>query len=292
MSVTVERSFRGTRAALVSLANPQRGNALSGEMGPELVRVLSDLSRDSDCDAVVLTGQGKYFCTGMDLARVSEVKAQSASTSEGEQSNQNRSEASSDDKPSPLGARTVFESLLNFPKPVICAANGPALGGGTGLLFACDVVIMAESSYIQFPEVKRGIVPALISAVIAPQLGLNATRRMMMLGNRVPATELHRLGAISCVVEAVAEGSEAILAKAMEFVEELSSSAPLAVQMTKKLVNAVSLDCGSAEERLDRASDVFREMIASPEVEYGVGKFLMREKPDWSGFHAERRAKL
>lgn len=76
------------------------------------------------------------------------------------------------------------------PKPVIAKVNGPAMGGGWGLVFTADIILVAKSAFFQFSEVKRGIVPAIISAVVTPQLGLAKTKQLMITGRRISAEEV------------------------------------------------------------------------------------------------------
>merc|ERR1711991_1067359 len=139
--VLLERDTPVPEAATITLNRPARGNALTGSMTAALGRILEALASDDSVRVVVLRGAdgSKYFCTGMDLSATSSMSSSSSSSS-----------------PAP----DVFSLLGTFPKPIVARLHGPCLGGGVGLLFACDVRVATSSLYIRFSEVHRGLVPA------------------------------------------------------------------------------------------------------------------------------------
>lgn len=115
---------------------------------------------------VVLTGAGKYFCTGMDLGSA----------------NQESLQQQIDQGTAGHAFLRILSQIRDFKKPIIARVNGPVMGGGCGVLFATDLRVMLQNSFLAFPEVKRGIVPALISAFIVPQMGLYRTKQYMLTG--------------------------------------------------------------------------------------------------------------
>ncbi|KAJ3075193.1 hypothetical protein HDU98_008919 [Podochytrium sp. JEL0797] len=142
--MSIQASTTGPVLTL-SLNNPKRANALTSQMCNQLLEALDAAEKDPSVRVVVLTGEGKYFSAGMDLARASDG-----------------SNAPFD------AAMAVFRRIKDFPKPTIGRVNGPALGGGVGLLFSTDIRIAVDHAFIQLAEVKRGLIPAIISLVIVP----------------------------------------------------------------------------------------------------------------------------
>ncbi|KAJ3332139.1 hypothetical protein HDU76_001173, partial [Blyttiomyces sp. JEL0837] len=146
--------------ATITLDNERRANSLSAQMVKEFLEALDRLETDDAVRVVIITGKGKYFCSGMDLA------AASSSTSS-----------------SPFdSSKHLFNRLQTFPKPTIALANGPALGGGVGLLLCTDIRLMLSSAYIQLTEVRRGLIPAIISLYIIPEIGRSRARQWFLSG--------------------------------------------------------------------------------------------------------------
>ncbi len=148
-----------------------------------------------------------------------------------------------------------------------------------GLVFTSDIRVATKDSWFCFAEVKRGLVPAIISAYIVPQIGAFRAKEYMLTGKKVSAQKAHELGFIS----AVAENEEHLDRIVNEYVEELCTSAPQATQDVKHLVNHVASH--SHESNLEEVEKVFNKMVHSPEALYGMSCFLQKQRPDWSAFH-------
>ncbi|KAI8851957.1 ClpP/crotonase-like domain-containing protein, partial [Chytridium lagenaria] len=146
----------------VTLDNPKRANALSNEMCVAFLEAMDEAERDDGVRVIVITGSGKYFCSGMDL-----------------------SSASSSTTKTPFdAAHHLFQRLSDHPKPTIAHLNGPALGGGVGLAFSCDLRCAHPSVFFQLAEVRRGLIPAIISLRIIPEVGPRVARRWFMTGEK------------------------------------------------------------------------------------------------------------
>ncbi|KAF9178638.1 EnoyL-CoA hydratase [Haplosporangium sp. Z 767] len=245
--------------ATITLNRPKRGNALSGPMVNQFVDILNLATNDPTVRVIVVTGNGKYFCTGMDLTP-------------------------QDDTPSasdPVAAtQSMFTALSRCPKPTVARMNGPALGGGVGIVFSCNFRIVHSSAYFSMPEVHRGLIPALISEVIVPQLGAFRSKQYMLSGERVPAHEAYRVG----FVTAVAEDMEALDKKVKDYVELLLQGGPGAMRDVKQLVEAVDSRGGDTKVVPAYVRDAFGKMITSEEAAHGIGAFASREKPNWDEF--------
>ncbi|KAF1802000.1 ClpP/crotonase-like domain-containing protein [Mucor lusitanicus] len=249
--------------ATLTLNRPRKGNALTATMNALLLQYLAQIEKDADVRVVVLTGAGKFFCTGMDLSMA-------ASSSSSEQ----------DVKASFSNGLQVFETLYRFPKPVIARVNGPCLGGGVGLVFTTDIRVVHQDAYFALTEVKRGIIPAIISQYIVPELGSQKTREYMLTGRRVSAREAHPF--LSTIAATPQELDQQVLSYATMLLE----SAPGAMANIKRLVDTVS--SGGEAQRASRIRDgvekAYLEMMQSEEAAYGIMAFVTKQKADWSAF--------
>ena len=200
--------------AVVTLARPPvnaTGRALRGE----LTLVFDAMADRDDVRVVILTAQGKVFCAGAD------IKERTLMTGEaGEYGALNRL------------VREMFYSILECPKPVIAAVQGPALGAGMALVLCCDILLASEDAVFAMPEVDVGLAGGV--KFLQRHLNPSKARRMLLTGQRVPAAELYRLGVLE---ECVPAG--ALMPTAMALAAEIASKSPLAVRMLKESFNAV-----------------------------------------------------
>ncbi len=260
--VLVEMGVPVAGAATVTLNRPSRGNSLTSGMLERLTTALGRLEQDPRVLVVVLAARGKYFCTGMDLGGGAPAGLAAGGVAE-----------------------NAFARVARFGKPLVARVQGPCLGGGVGLLFACDIRLAVVGSFVQFSEVLRGLVPALISAVIVPQLGLFKSRQYMMTGEKVSAEQLLRDGQLSRVLpdEAALDGAVAEAARAQ------LQCAPGAAAEVKRVAAYLS----SSHSETDKAAYVaalFARMMSSPEAAHGIVAFAAKQSPDWPSFAA--RSKL
>lgn len=241
--------------ATITFNRPKRGNSLTPSMIEQFGAQLQKFKNDKTIQIIILTGSGKYFCTGMDL----DLK----------------------DKSKLSIGKDIFQQLLDYPKPIIAKVNGPALGGGIGIVFCCDVRIVSEKCYFCFAEVKRGLVPALISAIIAPEIGLFKAKQLMLTGEKVSAKRAYEMGFVSQVVK----DDEELDRMTKWYVDQLMTSAPEAMAMIKRTLNF--LERHLYGENVEYVQKVFGEMIKSKEAQYGMRCFLKKEKPNWIAFHSK-----
>ena len=147
--LTVEQSHQG-KVATVTMRRAEAHNAFNTQLIQDLQAAFTDLQSNERLHAVVLTGDGPSFSAGADLSM---MKASATFSQE-----QNIADT--------LRMATVFDTINNFPCPVVGRINGTAMGGGAGLLAVCDIVIAAENARIAFSEVRLGIAPAVISPYV------------------------------------------------------------------------------------------------------------------------------
>lgn len=250
--------------ATLTLNRPKRGNAITGEMGGAIVSALRKCAEDSSVFAVVLTGAGKYFCTGMDLGQGNQAKLQ-------------------EELESGVAAKRsldMFTALRDFPKPLIVRMNGPAFGGGCGLVFVGDIRIATKGSFICFSEVRRGIVPALISAFIVQQMGEFLSMQYMTTGIRFKVEAMEKKGLLSELVD-----DEATLdLRVAHYCAELKKCAPGAVQATKANVRYCAEHLHG--DNLRHVQETFRKFIHSQEAMHGIAAFARKQDPDWVSYAA------
>jgi len=252
----VERE--GSRVTL-RMNRPEIGNALSGDLAERMLRTLDDLRQDPEVRVLVLTGAGRLFSAGADLKYM--MRMEEASPEE------NVRDAERTGK--------LFGALYDFPRPVIAAVNGPARGGGVGLVAACDFAIAATTANFAFTEVRLGVVPALISPFVLRKMGESRTRRLFLAGATFGAEQAVEWGLLDRVV-----APEELDAAVAEMIGTLRRCAPEAIGRVKDLVRRVS--SSTPDEVLPFTARTIAEMRASPEAREGMTAFLEKRPPRWA----------
>ena len=242
----------------LAMARPEARNALGPELVGALAQGLDKLEADDAVRVVVLTGSGTVFSAGADL---SSMKSQGAADPQA-----NRRNA--------IEMGGLFHRIYEFPKPVVARVPGPAIGGGVGLMAACDIVVAAESAFFSFSEVRLGIVPALISPFCIRRLGASAARRLFLTGEKVTAQRALTLG----LVDEVTPDAE-LDAGVSKVCDSLLQGAPGALATAKRLVAEVS--SLSLEDALPYTADVLARVRASDEAREGIGAFLEKRPAAW-----------
>ena len=197
------------------LTRPDERNAISQQMGEELMLAFAALAADSECRVVVLEGEGKSFCAGADIA---EMRASGGKTFE-----QNLRDAER--------LAEMFRTLDALPRPVIGRVHGHCLGGGVGLVSCCDVTVASDDAAFAFSETRLGIVPAVISPYALRRIGATHARRYFLSGERFDATEARRIGLIS---ERCAESD--LDAAVTRICDEMIAAGPEAIARVKGMI--------------------------------------------------------
>ena len=203
---------------IVTLNRPEAMNAFDREMQAEFPRVLTDLSRDVDARAVVLTGAGRAFSAGGDIASFPKNQAdlyhRRAGLREG---------------------RRLFDELINLHLPVVAAVNGAAVGLGCTVATACNIVFMAETAFFADPHVTVALVAGDGGAITWPALtSLLKAKQYLLTGDRMPAGEALAIGMANFVVPPTE-----LMDAATAFAGRLAALPPQAVQDTKLVLNQV-----------------------------------------------------
>jgi len=252
MSVSLEVS---DHVAVVRLNKPPV-NALDRATRGRLIEVFDEISERTDVRVAILTGTGKYFCSGADLKdRPDPDKA-------GDFLGHNRI------------TRETGNAIRECSKPVIAAVNGPALGAGFGLMAACDIFLASEDASFAMPEINVGLAGGV--SMLRTMFGRSYTRRMFFTGMRVPAAELYRRGVLDEVVPA-----DQLLPLALEIAREIASKSPVAIGYAKQAANMMDLMPQRDGYRFEQN---FTMALAKTEDAQEARKaFLEKRKPVYKG---------
>ncbi len=244
--------------AYVMLNRPEVSNAFNEFLIEELTDCFTGLAEDSTIRAVTLTGKGRHFCAGADLAWMQKVAHYS------------REENIEDSKKMAF----MFQTIDECPKPVVGRINGSAFGGGVGLVAVCDVAVCSSEAVFAFSEVKLGIVPAVISTYVIPKIGVSRARSLFVTGERFPAQEALRMGLVHkvCSPEELDKTVDAQLAL-------LESSGPHAVKAAKELIHRFTQM--EYTDYTDYTVQLIADLRASEEGKEGIQAFLEKRKPVW-----------
>jgi len=241
--------------ATVTVSRPQAMNALNTRFFQEMDGLVAEIAGRADIKVVIITGDGKAFVAGADIAEmVSKTQDEARAFSK-------------------LGQRT-FRSLELLDKPVIAAVNGFALGGGCELALACDFRIASSKAKFGQPEVSLGLIPGYAATQRLPRLiGLGNALFLLLSGEMVGAEDALRMGLVQKVVE-----PEALLPAAFELAKTIVSKGPRAVRLVKRVVRQGILkdfESGCALE-----AEEFGSLFENEGAE-GMKAFLEKRKPEW-----------
>jgi len=246
------------KIAIVSLNRPDVHNAMDEAMMKELTACFKELSKDASSQIIVLTGSGRSFCAGADLTWMKKMVKY-------------KKEENKKDSHILL---ELFETVASCPKPIIGRINGPAFGGGIGLLAACDITISATDNKFGFSEVNLGIIPAVISSYVAPRMTPADMKRLFLTGERFDAATAHDIGLIDIVVP-----PERFDATVDYYIEQLLNSGPQAMKEVKLLIkNLMEMDPKKFKEF---SVEKIAELRVSKEGQEGITAFLEKRKPKW-----------
>jgi methylglutaconyl-CoA hydratase len=244
---------------LLVLNRPDRRNALSRTLMADLGDALTQLACEAKVRCVVLTGAGPTFCAGMDL-KEAEIAARGT---EAEEAAIADVQAISD----------VIQQLHTFEKPTIAALNGDAYAGGAGLALACDFIIASMASKIGYPEVRRGLVAAVVMHDLVHQIGERRARALLLSGESIDASAAERWGLVNRVV-----APELCRSVALALAGSLVACGPHALAATKRLLDEVS----GRPRNLRGPAAVTAAVRVSDEAIEGMRAFLERRRPSWA----------
>lgn len=238
--------------ATVTLDSPANRNALSRQLLAELAAHLQTAIADDAVRVLVLTHTGRVFCSGMDLREARGAGAQAQGVN---------------DLPG------LLQALQVSPKPVVARLAGSARAGGIALVAACDLALAADTATFAFPEVRLGLVPAVLSVPVLPLLAPRAARELFLTGEVFDAERAVRIGLLTAAVP-----GERLDDEVRRHTRMLAAGGPRALESTKRLLAQSSDD---VEQRYAATAALSAEHFASAEGQEGLAAFGEKREPAW-----------
>ena len=265
--------------ARITLDRPDVYNALNDGITYELQDVFKVVAKDEQVRVVVLTGEGKAFCSGQDLKSVSTHAEASVDKSASARATADEEEQGKRSFLESLRKRynPIIRAMCNLPKPVVGRLNGVAAGAGCSLALACDILVASEDATLIEIFVNIGLVPDSGSSFFLPRLaGMAKAFELCSMGTRVKATEALELGLVNKVVPA-----GQLDAAVKEYTDYFAKAPTRAIGLIKKMLNKSAT--ASLEEMLEY--EAYCQEIAGSTLDYkeGVKAFLEKRKPVFVG---------
>jgi isohexenylglutaconyl-CoA hydratase len=243
----------------ITLNRPDARNAMSQQMVVELREAFDALRDDRSIRAIVLSGAGGTFCAGGDIKEM-----QSAFTN-----------PENDDSDRTAQFDGLLQAVQTAPQVVVAKVDGAAMGGGFGLVCVSDVAIAGESALFGLPEVRLGLVPALISPYVIDRIGLTTARKLMLTGARFGGADAFRYGLVHevCTADELDERVNAVL-------EDVRQASPHALAACKALIFRVNrADIATTTAYRAQTLDDLRRGESGQE---GMMAFIQKRKPSWA----------
>ncbi len=247
-------------SALIAIHRPDKRNALSRALIAALHEAFLRAAADPLARSVILTGSGPAFCAGMDL---DELRGSLGTTVEPELIWEDAQRVS-----------TLYELIYALPKPTIAAVNGAAVAGGAGLVTVCDLAVAVPGAKFGYPEVRRGLVAAMVLPHLLRHVGERAARWLLLTGELIDAAEARRIGLINEIAL-----EDQLMETASGWASSLAAGGPKALATTKSLLSrclhraipSAELAKTSAEPRL------------TEECREGLAAFFEKRRAPWTG---------
>jgi methylglutaconyl-CoA hydratase len=238
---------------VLTLNRPDKRNALNISLIEQLATAIERAGGEPGRRVLIMRASGPVFCAGLDLSEAADPASAGRSAE---------------------ALAALYLAICQSPLVTIAAAQGAAYGGGAGLLAACDFVVGSEDLHIGFPEVRRGLVAALVTCLVRRQLGDRWVRELVLLAEPVPAGRALDLGLVNRVVPV-----SGLLTTARGLAQEICKGAPGAIARTKRLLD--DLAPRPIEEELRRALRYHLEARQSAESAEGIAAFREKREPRW-----------
>lgn len=235
--------------AIIRLNRPEKRNALSPELISSLLEKFKSFEADDKVKVVIITGNGKAFCAGVDLEYLNLLR---------------ENDTSANEKDSVL-LSDFFFGVYNFTKPLIAAVNGHAIAGGCGLATACDFIIANPSAKFGYTETKIGFLPAIVSYILLKRISAAKAIQLLLTANLISADVALSIGLID-------EIHDAPMNKAFEIAEKISQNSLWSLIQTKKMIKEISsMKEVSAKNYLKNLNVISR---TSSDFKAGLEKFF------------------
>ncbi|WP_270179517.1 enoyl-CoA hydratase [Alkalihalobacillus sp. CinArs1] len=245
------------KVANISLERPP-ANAVATDVLKELTQILNDLENDSETKVILLTGEGRFFSAGADIKEFTTVDTEEGF---GE-----------------LGGigQTLFDKMEAFPKPIIAAIHGAALGGGLELAMACHIRLATESAKLGLPELQLGLVPGFAGSQRLPELvGKAKAAEMLLTSEPITGQEAANLGLVNQVYS-----EDELLPKAKELAEKIAQKSAVTMRYALELLTyskPAKFNEGVAKEK-----EYFGKAFVSEDGQEGIRAFIEKRKPNFT----------
>jgi methylglutaconyl-CoA hydratase len=246
-------------AVVITLNRADKRNALSRALIAALTDAFTLARADAAARCVILTAAGNVFCAGMDLAELQESLATPP-------------EATPvwDDA---LRLARLYDLIYTLPKPTIAAVNGAAVAGGAGLVTVCDLALAVPQAKFGYPEVRRGLVAAMVMPHLLRHVGERCARHLLLTGETIDAAEAMRVGLINEVVPA-----EHLMPRTQELARAFAEGGPNALARTKELLHQFTRQAGSIEA----AAQASAAPRLTEECQQGLRAFFEKRAVPWA----------
>ena len=246
---------------VITLNRPQVMNALDTTLFSELKMAVEEVRKDKEIRAVVVTGAGKAFCSGIDITALSSFAQMSTS----------------EVREFIRSIHRTLNSLEDMEKPVIAAVNGYALGGGCDIALACDIRIASESASFGEFYVRLGLVPDMGGTQrLAKLVGPGKAKELIFTGDRIDAHEAHRIGLAERVV-----AEDKFKDEVMELAQRLAQGPTVAIGLAKIAINrGLGMDVKAGLEYETYAQSI---CLKTEDVAEGTMAFMQKRKPQFKG---------
>ena len=244
----------------IIVSRADKRNAITRNMIAQLSEALGDLHQEKNVRGIILTGADDVFSAGSDLNEIRETMK--ASDPQAIWFNDG------------MAQKDLIEQMLRFPKPIIAAVNGAAMGFGAALVLASDLVVATEKATFGFPETQRGLVPGIAAPLLSFRLGSAAAADFLMRGEEATAASCLERGIYRWIV-----AHDLVWAKADAIIRNLSCTDPIAVSMTKRLLNETIGEYLFTQLSAGAAATASARTTAA--AEEGINAFLEKRDPEW-----------
>lgn len=244
----------------ITLNRPERHNAFDEVMITELTRAVKQMAEAPDVRLILMASTGKSFCAGADLNWMQRAARYDIT--------ENLRDADE--------LATMLRTISECPKPLIARVQGPAYGGGVGLVAACDMAIATPDARFALTEVKLGLIPAVISPHVIAAIGERHARRYMLSAEVFSAAEAYRIGLVHEMVPDETSLDNTI----RQWTDQLLKNGPHALAACKALIRAVSGQPPGAKVTEETVARIAHIRV-SPEGQEGLSAFLQKRKPNW-----------
>ncbi len=265
--------------AVVTLNRPEAGNALSDQLNEEIDTVLRELNRERDIRVIIITGAGKYFCTGVDLTMFasseSEARGHDKEQTAISESEQEQGEEVTWGKGTIAGAVVMIRSMG---KPVIAAINGPAAGAGLSLALACDIRVASDRARFTTAFVRRGLAPDTGGSFTLPRIiGLPRACELFFTGDTIDAGEAEKISLVNRVVP-----HDNLMPAVRDLANRIAKNPPLAVAFTKKALYQSMVETDIIEQMSNEYS-IQEKLLCTEDFQEATKAFLEKRQPVFKG---------